>query len=92
MRDMELNVLEKEKNKLKIGVSGETHTLMNLLRENCWKAGAKQAAYVVEHPYLSEPKIVVRGSDPKKVLNSAAQLTEKQVSDFLREFRKAGKK
>jgi DNA-directed RNA polymerase subunit L len=77
---------------LKIEVAGETHTLMNLLRENCWKAGAKQATYIIGHPYLSEPKIVVKADNPKKVLEAAADLTEKQVSGFLSAFKKAAKK
>ncbi|MFH1294818.1 MAG: DNA-directed RNA polymerase subunit L [Candidatus Aenigmatarchaeota archaeon] len=88
---MELKVLENEKNKLKIEVVGENHTILNILRENCWKSGAKQAAYVMDHPYLTEPKLTVRAENPKKVVDVAAELTEKQVTEFLKEFRKAKK-
>jgi len=89
---MELNVLQDEKSLLKVEAVGETHTLMNILRENCWKCGATQATYIVEHPYLAHPKIIVRGASPRKTLDDAAQLTEKQLADFLSAFRKASKK
>jgi len=89
---MELNVLQDEKGLLKVEAVGETHTLMNILRENCWKTGATQASYIVEHPYLAHPKIIVRGANPRKSLDEAAQLTEKQVAEFLSAFKRASKK
>lgn len=88
---MELKVIENEKGVFKIEVAGESHTLLNILRENCWASGANQAAYIMDHPYLSEPKLTVRAENPKKVMDTAAELTEKQVAEFLREFRKVKK-
>jgi DNA-directed RNA polymerase subunit L len=88
---MELNVTEKGKGLLKVEVSGESHTLLNLLREKSWKAGASQASYMVEHPYLSNPKIIVRSQDPKKTLSDAAQLVLNDVRDFQKEFSRSGK-
>ncbi len=89
---MELNVVEKTKNKLKIEVKGETHTFLNLLRAKAWEAKAKQASYVIEHPYLSEPKIVVYGDDPKKILTNASQLMIDELKEFSKEFDRALKK
>ena len=37
---MDLNVLEKKKDKIIVEVRGESHTLLNLVREKSWKAGA----------------------------------------------------
>ncbi len=88
---MKLDVLESGKNKLKLAVHGETHTLMNILRENCWKEKANQATYTMEHPYLSDPYITVRSDDPKKTLKSAAQLLIDQTKEFSKEFNKAAK-
>lgn len=86
---MELNVLEKTKNRLKIEVKGEGHTLLNLLRRNSWDAKANQASYIIEHPLLSQPKIIIKADNPKLVLSKAVDMAIKQTQDFARAFRKA---
>ncbi len=90
--DMKLKKLEKAKEKLKVEVVGEDHTLLNVLRENAWRAGADQAAYMIEHPYLSEPKIIVKSKDPAKTLADSAQLAISDAQAFQKEFKKALKK
>lgn len=89
---MQLKVLEKGKDSLKVEVAGETHTLLNLLRENAWKAGAKQASYSIRHPYISQPELMVIASDPEKTLASSAQMTTDQAQDFAAAFKRALKK
>ena len=71
---MKLTVLEKKQGKLKIEVDGEDHTLLNILRENAWKAGAKQSLYTIKHPYLSKPEITIKSDNPKKVLADSAKM------------------
>jgi len=89
---MELKVIEKKNDKLKIEVQGENHTLLNVLRENAWKAGAEQASYMIEHPYMAQPKIIVKAKNPKKVLISAAQNLSDDTKSFLTAFKRACKK
>ncbi len=89
---MKLEIIEDEKNKLKLAVTGESHTLLNILRENSWKSGADQAAYIVEHPYLSKPQIVVTSDNPRKTLNSALQTVIDQAKEFEKEFSASVKK
>lgn len=89
---MELRVLEKKKDKLKVEVIGESHTLLNLLRENAWKEKADQATYMIEHPELSQPKIIVRAKNPKKVLVNSAQMIIDDSKGFSREFKRAMRK
>lgn len=89
---MELRVLEKRKDKLKVEVVGESHTLVNLLRENAWKEKADQSSYMIEHPYLSQPKIIVRAKNPKGVLLNAAQMIIDDSKEFSKEFKRAVKK
>ncbi len=86
---MELRVLEKTKSKLKIEVAGEGHTLLNLLRRNSWDAKADQASYIIEHPMLSQPKIIIKAGNPKAVLSRAADMVVKQSQDFSKAFRRA---
>jgi len=89
---MLIKALEKKKEKLRIEVDGETHTLLNLLRENAWKTGAKQAAYIIKHPYLSRPEMIIRAKNPGKVLNDAIQLIINNTKEFEREFGRALKR
>ena len=89
---MKLSVLEKKKDKLRVEVDGESHTLLNLLRENSWKSGANQAAYRIEHPYLSKPEIIVSATNPKRILSDSAQLIINDTKTFEREFKKALKR
>jgi DNA-directed RNA polymerase subunit L len=89
---MEIKVLEKSRESVKIEVVGETHTLLNLLREKSWKAGATQASYMIEHPYLSHPKITVRAKNPRKVLSDASQMVADDAREFGKEFGRAVKR
>ena len=89
---MQLKVTDKGKDSIRIEVSGETHTLLNLLRENAWTAGARQASYTIKHPYLSQPEMYVVAADPKKTLASAAQITIDQAQDFAVAFKRSLKK
>jgi DNA-directed RNA polymerase subunit L len=82
---MELKVIERRPDRLGIRVSGETHTLLNILTEYAWEAKASQASYMIEHPYLSQPEIIVKSKNPKKTLSDAAQI----IIDRSREFKSA---
>ena len=89
---MELKVLEKKADKLKLQVTGETHTFLNLVSEYAWLAKAKQASYIVKHPYLSEPELIVKSSNPKKTLKDANQIIIDRTEEFQRSFKRALKK
>ncbi len=77
------------KSMLKIEVKGESHTLLNLLRRNSWDAKADQASYMIEHPMLSYPKIIIKASNPKGVLSKATDMVIKQTQDFSNAFKRA---
>ncbi|MFQ5648144.1 MAG: DNA-directed RNA polymerase subunit L [Candidatus Aenigmatarchaeota archaeon] len=89
---MDLKVLEKKKSKLIVEVRGASYTLLNVLREKAWEAGAKQATYKIEHPYLARPKIVIQAKEPKKVLKAAAQRVADEAKEFDRVFSRALKR
>lgn len=73
---MEIKVLEKDDERLKIEV--DDLTLVNLLNENLWKRKIELSTYAVEHPYLSKPVLLVKSKNPKKSLIDA---TERIVED-----------
>ena len=89
---MELAAIEKGKEKMRVEVRGETHTMLNLIRENSWKAGAKQASYIIQHPYISQPEIIVRSKNPSKTLKDAAQIVVDDAKAFSVAFKRAMKK
>lgn len=80
---MEIKVLEQEKNKLKIEIKGETHTLCNAIRNELWgEKSVEIAGYQIEHPMVSSPVLFVETEkeDPKKTLiNAAASLKKKNA-------------
>jgi len=92
---MEIKVVKKNEKTLVIETPEETSTLTNLLRENLWQdKNVSEAAHIKEHPYLSNPKILVttsRGS-PQTALEKAAERISDQAKEFKEEFKKALKK
>ena len=80
---MKIDVLEREKGKLKIEIH-DNLTLVNLLNENLWKQKIKYAAYSVDHPYLSKPVLTVSSTNPKKAVLDAAE----QIINDVKELRK----
>lgn len=85
---MKLELLERDKNQIKIRVIGETHTLLNLLRENSWKKGAEKASYIIKHPYMSYPEITIKSANPLKTLTDAATEIESQSKELAKELKR----
>ena len=81
--------MERKPSKLKLNVLGETHTFLNLITEYSWLAKASQASYIIEHPYLSDPMLIVRSSDPKKTLKDAATIITNKAEEFQSGFKRA---
>lgn len=67
---MKIEVIENEKEKIKIEVPDVT--FVNLLNESIWKEKG-ESAYNIEHPYLSKPVLTIRGKNPKKSVTDAAE-------------------
>ena len=87
---MEIRVLEKTKNKLKIEVVGEDHTLCNALRKELWEdKNVEIAGYNMKHPLISEPEIVVetKSGDPVKALLKAVDGLKKKNKELLVEIK-----
>ena len=89
---MKLTMIEKKKDKWRLEASGASHTLLNLLVEKAWDSKALQASYMIKHPYLSKPEIIIRANDPKRVLVDASQLIINDSRDFARELKRVSKK
>jgi DNA-directed RNA polymerase subunit L len=85
---MNIRVLEQDKEMIKIEFEDETETLPQLIATQVWKEGGEAAA-IREHPFTENPKIVVMGSNPEKILDKASTSLEEQCDEFKEEFRRA---
>jgi len=85
---MDIKVLEENKEMIKIEFKDESETLPQLLATQVWKEGGEAAA-IREHPFTENPKIVVMGSNPTKLLDKASTALEEECDEFKEEFRRA---
>lgn len=87
---MEIEFLEKEKEKWEVKLIGETHTFCNILRKELWNdKDLKQAGYFIKHTLTDHPTLVVESKSPEKSIKSAIQSLKKQNKEFLTKFNKA---
>lgn len=85
---MHVSVVEEEKGMLKVEVKGESATLTQLIAKQAWEERGEAAA-VREHPFMVEPKILVMGTNPRRILERAAAAVGEQCDEFKEQFRRA---
>jgi DNA-directed RNA polymerase subunit L len=92
---MELSVIEEDEKRLILEVKGESVSFANLIRSELWNdKSVSEAAHIKEHPYLDQPKILVkteRGS-PRVALEKAAVRVLDKAKEFQEEFKRSLKK
>ncbi|MEM5828470.1 MAG: DNA-directed RNA polymerase subunit L [Candidatus Aenigmatarchaeota archaeon] len=89
---MEVKVLKEEKNVLLVELVGESETFANLLREELWNVrGVVEAAYIREHPELSQPKLWIKteGINAREALKIAIDNLIKKLKDLKEKYKKA---
>ncbi len=79
---MEIKVLEEDKNKIKLEIEGETHTIANILTKYLLEnPDIEISMYQVPHP-LEERAIVyivTKNKDPKKIIK---ETVDKIIKDL----------
>ena len=85
---MNVKVLENEKEQLKIEFEDETETLTHLLATQVWNDGGEAAA-IREHPFIEKPKVMIKGTNPQKILLKATTALQEQCDEFKEEFKRA---
>jgi DNA-directed RNA polymerase subunit L len=90
---LNLKVLQKSKNELKLEIQGEGHTFCNLLQ---WALlqdnGVEMAGYDVPHPLISSSVLYIRTkreSSPEKALARALTKVGEMSNEFLEKLDKA---
>jgi len=89
---MELNILSKADYELEVELKGETHTLLNLLKDFLIRDARVEAAfYDMKHVSISDPILYIKtdGTDPIEVLKDAASIIIVQCNEFIEVFSKA---
>jgi DNA-directed RNA polymerase subunit L len=89
---MKINKVKDTKEMLHVELEGETHTLANAVREELYEdKSVEGAAYMVKHPLVSNPELIVKGKNPKKSLKDAAGRLSKKSKEFRDAFKKTAK-
>lgn len=89
---MELNILNKTNNELEAELRGETHTLLNLIKDLLVKDERVEVVfYDMEHVSISDPVLYIKtdGTDPILVLKEVAAAIVAQCDEFIDVFSKA---
>jgi DNA-directed RNA polymerase subunit L len=82
MRD-KMKIIKNTKKEFEIEITGESHSLCNTLRKTLMEdEDVEAAAYVIEHPIIGEPKLYVKGKNPKKSLLTAAETVKLRCDEF----------
>lgn len=80
---MNITILEEKKNKLVLEVSGEDHTLCNVLvkKLNSQK-DVKHAVYAIDHPLVGIPRVMIEAKDAKDALKKAISELRDECKSF----------
>lgn len=83
---MEINVIKKEKNELEFEIGGKEDTTLAeviVFKLNTY-SDVDFAAYKIEHPLVTAPRIYLRvkKGDPVKVMEKALDELKTEIADF----------
>ncbi len=88
---MEIKVLESTKNRLKLEIVGEQHTIPNAVSKELWNdKSVVVAGYTLDHPMISNAVLIVetKSGNPKKALLGAISRLGKKSKNFLASVKK----
>lgn len=86
---MQVSIVEKEKGKMKVEIKGSTKSFAHLIASEIWESGSGEAAALQEHPFMAEPKLLVKSSNPKKEMEKAAASIEKKCNELKQAYKRA---
>ena len=66
-----------------IEITGETHTICNILRKRLMaQEGISAAAYDITHPLIGQPEFEIVGTNPKESIISACETIKTEAANF----------
>ncbi len=88
---MEVRIIKESENTLLIELPGESETFANLIKEELWNVkGVIEAAFIKEHPELTEVKIWIKTENikPREALKIALKNLIEKVRNLKEEYKK----
>ena len=97
---MNVNILKKGADEIRIEIEGESHTFCNVLQKALLEdESVETASYYISHPLVSNPILYVKvkdrrktGKKPETILKDAAEEIQNQIKKFRVSFEKTLKK
>jgi len=86
---MDVRVIRKEEKVIEVELVGENETLLNLLKQRLLQhPDVESASYLVGHPLLDQPRLVLhmRKGKPEVALKAAAKELREELDKFETEF------
>lgn len=78
-----MKVVKEENEKLVFEVTGESHTICNILRKRLMQQDdIKSAAYDITHPLVGQPEFEVNSPNPRESIALAADTVKGEVAEF----------
>ncbi len=80
---MELKPIQKTKYKVVLEVDGETHSLLNIIKDELWNdSDVKITGYNIDHPLTGKPKLTIQTSseDALSALQEALKRAKSQYT------------
>lgn len=78
-----MKVINEDSNKLVFEVTGEGHTICNILRKRLMaKDEVTAAAYDITHPLVGQPEFEVHGENPRESIIEASEQIKEEANQF----------
>ncbi len=86
---MEVQFLVDEKNKVRVEIKGEGHTICNPIVKELWNDDKVDVAgYTIDHSLVSNPILTIESGDAKSSLRKAIERLNKKIKDMDDKFKK----
>lgn len=87
-----MKVVEEQDNRLVFEVTGESHTICNILRKRLMSQDeVTAAAYDITHPLVGQPEFEVNSPNPRESIKTASESIKEEASEFKDAIAKAFK-
>ena len=78
-----MKLINEESDKIVMEVTGETHTLCNILRKRLMQQDeVTAAAYDITHPLIGQPEFEVHSPNPRESIKTAAEHIKEEAASF----------
>ncbi len=78
-----MEYIKKEEEHIVLEITGETHTICNILRKRLMnQEEVSAAAYDITHPLIGQPEFEIVSSNPQDSLVTAAESIKEEALEF----------